>query len=274
MGNVWRNRDPTRWPGARRFRPPRSPESQWFWDHYEVAAGEIISFCQSSGLALEGLDVADIGCGDGIMALGLSGQARPRTLIGFDVVPTNIEALLARSREEGIKEALPAQLEFRASLPTTIPSPDASFDFVYSWSAFEHISDPIGVLREIRRTIRPGGSFFLQLWPFYHSAKGSHLWDWFSDDFHHLMTGEEEIVERMRASDRHHEDFTNYMAREFMHLNRITLSELQRALLVAGFDVRRLELLSSPTILTPELALYSWSDLAVSGIKLLAAPRL
>ena len=62
------------------------------------------------------------------------------------------------------------------------------------------------------------------------------------------------------------------MAREFQALNRITAEQLQRAVLVAGFDAARLELLSSPTMLSPTLARYSWTDLGISGIKLLSIP--
>jgi hypothetical protein len=63
------------------------------------------------------------------------------------------------------------------------------------------------------------------------------------------------------------------MAREFQHLNRITVDELQRSMLAAGFVVRRLELLTSPSQLTPELERYSWLDLGISGIKLIATRR-
>jgi ubiquinone/menaquinone biosynthesis C-methylase UbiE len=271
MTDVQRYRDGLR---RRITSQRRTPESEWFWDHYEGAAGQIIEVCESSGITLEGRDVADIGCGDGIMALGVCHRARPRKLTAFDIVPTNADVLLARSSAEGIGKELPVALEFRESSPTATPAEDESFDFVYSWSAFEHIADPIGVLTEIRRIIRPSGVFFLQLWPFYNSAKGSHLWDWFEQDFHHLVMGEREIVEQMGDSDRHSKEWTEYMTREFEHLNRITLDELQRAVIVSGFDVRRLELLSSPTLLTPELARYAWADLAIGGIKLLAAPRL
>jgi hypothetical protein len=43
-------------------------------------------------------------------------------------------------------------------------------------------------------------------------------------------------------------------------------------MLAAGFVVRRLELLTSPSRLTPELGRYSWLDLGVGGIKLIATP--
>ena len=144
---------------------------------------------------------------------------------------------------------------------------------MYSWSAFEHIAEPIEVLAEIRRILRPEGHFFLQLWPFYFSAKGSHLWEWFDQDFHHLLTNDRDIVSNLSSSDVHSVDWTNYMTREFERLNRITIDELQRAVLVAGFDVRRLEFLTSPTILDPALARFSWCDVGISGIKFLATPR-
>ena len=265
-----RRRRPRRRPG-RPVGRAETPDSRWFWDHYDVAAGEIATLCEVSRIELAGRDIADVGCGDGLMALGLCRRVRPRRLVAFDIVPTNTEILVARCRSEGLPDHLPSELEFRTSTPTAVPAPDHEFDFVYSWSAFEHIAQPISVLREIRRILRPTGHFFLQLWPFYRSAKGSHLWDWF-EDFHQLVDNEGEIVARLQASDRHSKDWTAYMTREFAHLNRITLDELQRAVLMAGFDVRRLELLTSTVALTPQLARYSWSDLAVGGVKLIASP--
>ena len=92
--------------------------------------------------------------------------------------------------------------------------------------------------------------------------------------FHHLLEEDRVTVERVRASGRHDESWTNYMLGEFEALNRITLDGLQRAVLAAGFDVGRLELLTQPTTLSPELGRYSWSDLAIGGVKLLArSPR-
>jgi ubiquinone/menaquinone biosynthesis C-methylase UbiE len=251
-----------------------SDESRWFWDHYEFAPNQILSFANDCGLSLEGRDVADIGCGDGIMALGVCTGGRPTRLVGFDIVPTNTEVLAARARGERVLDGdLPAQLEFRQSSPQQTPAQDAEFDFVYSWSAFEHVLEPISVLSEIRRILRPEGHFFLQLWPFFHSPKGSHLWDWYDDEFHHLKSTGREVVDQLAESDRHPPDLTSYMSREFEHLNRITVDELQRSVLAAGFEVRRLELITTPVILTPDLGRYAWTDLAIGGIKFLAVPR-
>ena len=237
-----------------------------------MAAGQVIEVFSAVDIPLAGKTVADVGCGDGIMDLGVLHKARPRQLVGFDLNPTNAEYLARRAREEGVSDSDWDGLAFERSEVSRLPAEDGAFDIAFSWSAFEHISQPIEVLMEIRRILAPGGAFFLQLWPFYHSAKGSHLWDWFPEDHHHLQRPESEIVQEVLASDRKREDWTQMMAREFQHLNRITVDELQRSMLAAGFVTRRLELLASPTALTPELGRYSWLDLGVSGIKLIATP--
>jgi hypothetical protein len=112
------------------------------------------------------------------------------------------------------------------------------------------------------------------LWPFHRSAKGSHLWDWFDADFHHLLANDRDIVAKLKASDRHSHEWTSYMTQEFEHLNRLTVDELQRSLLATGFDVHRVELMTAPFHLTPALQRYAWTDLGISGIKLMASPRL
>lgn len=250
----------------------RDPTSQWFFDHYEVAAQQVIDAFGSVGMSLQDKLVADVGCGDGIMDLGVMHRARPRRLVGFDVNLTNTEYLARRAGEEGVATTDWGDLSFERSEVGRLPAEDGSFDAVFSWSAFEHIAEPIEVLSEIRRVLAPGGAFFLQLWPFYYSAKGSHLWEWYPEDFHHLYRPESEIAHELLASELKSAEWTQIMAHEFQRLNRVTVDELQRATLAAGLITRRLELLSSPTDLTPALGRYSWLDLGVSGIKLIATP--
>jgi SAM-dependent methyltransferase len=42
-----------------------------------------------------------------------------------------------------------------------LPFPDASFDFVYSYHALEHVAEPMRVLREMARVLRHGGGYFI-----------------------------------------------------------------------------------------------------------------
>jgi ubiquinone/menaquinone biosynthesis C-methylase UbiE len=216
------------------------------------------------------MQVADIGCGDGIMALGLVRLARPARLVGFDLNPCDLDILLERAGRHGVPSDHPSELEFRQSKPTALPAGDDEFDVVYTWSAFEHVVDPAGLMREIARVLKPDGVLMLQLWPFYYSSRGSHLWEWFPEPYHHLASTPEEIVEAMRESGRHSEWFTEYMANEFLQLNRLTYDGLQRSMLAAHLEVRKLEPITEAAHVPPEALRYPLSDLALSGVKLLA----
>lgn len=254
--------------------PPRPrtniPESVWFWDHYEQAASEVISFLE--GVTLEGQAVADVGCGDGIIDLGLVHKGKPSLLRGFDVNPTDTGHLLRRASEEGVCNQLPDNLHFEQSEPKQIPADTHTYDVVVTWSAFEHIAEPVSILGEIHRIMRPDGVLFLQLWPLYYSSAGSHLWDWFNEPYPHLMRHEDEIAREMRGNPKPSAEWTEYMLGEYRHLNRITIDELQRSILAAGMAVRKFELLTGAVSVPPELQRYPLSDLGIVGVKLIATP--
>ncbi len=252
--------------------PPPGSDEIWFRDHFHEAPDYVLEFLASGGLTLEDRDVADIGCGDGIIDLALAVRGRPRQLIGYDVNPTNVPLLRDQARRFAGIEALPENLSFETSDPERIGAEDGSCDVVITWSAFEHVRDPAALLREMRRIVRPTGVLFLQLWPFYHSAMGSHLWEWFPEPFHHLVSDKAEIEAAMLASDRHPREWTDYMLAEFRELNQITLDELHAAVVQAGFSVRHLELYSNRTHIPAGLDHIPLSVLAIGGVKLLAAP--
>ena len=44
---------------------------------------------------------------------------------------------------------------------TALSYHDSSFDFVYSYHALEHISDPRSALSEMKRVLKPGGGFWI-----------------------------------------------------------------------------------------------------------------
>jgi ubiquinone/menaquinone biosynthesis C-methylase UbiE len=251
---------------------PSDPGAAWYADH--IGAGEdVVRIFGEAGVEVRDKRIADIGCGDGIIDLAIARAGAPAELVGYDVNRTDPERLLEQARRYGGIDALPAQLRFEASEPEGIPAPDAAFDLAVTWSAFEHIQAPLAVAREIRRILAPGGVLFLQLWPFYASQHGSHLMDWFPEGFVHLVLDDEEIKRRMDASEARNEWWREYMFNEYRDLNRISLDELQRVVLAAGFDIASAEPITNPVMLRPELGRYPLSELLIAGIKLLAVAR-
>ena len=246
--------------------------SAWFVEHYVDAADQVIEFLAGDGLDMTGKDVADVGCGDGIIDLGVAHKAHPRSMVGFDIVPTDPLWLLERARVEGIADELPGNLEFRTCDALSLPADDDSFDFVFSWSAFEHVENPVAVFHEIRRVLRPDGILMLQIWPLYYSEHGAHLWQCIADSFVHLVRSPEDVEAEVRATTKHTPEEIDEFIEVFATLNRVTLDDLQRSMLVASLRVAKLAIQSECVHIPPELSRRSLSQLGVSGVKLLAVP--
>jgi SAM-dependent methyltransferase len=246
--------------------------TEWFREHFGEAAGQIIDFLGGDGIELTGKDVADVGSGDGIIDLGVYERTEPARLVGFDILETDTRQLLEFARRERVADGLPNGLEFRRSEPTRLPADDNSFDVVYSWSTFEHVTEPIDLLRDVNRVLRPSGVMMIQLWPFYHSEHGSHLWQYFPEGYVQLLRDDADIETFVRENPGPEPEWAEYLLAEFRSCNRITLDGLQTALLAAGFRVAKLELLTQAVHVPPGLTRYPLSQLGIAGVKLLATP--
>ena len=244
--------------------------STWFREHFDTAAAEVIDFLAASGIELTGREVADVGTGDGIIDLGVALKAKPTQLVGFDISETDPERLLALAKREGVAKKLPSELEFRLSEPTRLPWDDNSFDVVFSWSTFEHVAEPIPLLRDIHRVMRPLGVLMIQLWPLFHSQHGSHLWQYFPEGFVQLLCPDVEIETAVRQNPGPDVEWSEKLLTEFRSCNRITLDGLHAALSAAGFRVSKIELMSETVVVPPELKQVPLSLLGISGAKLLA----
>jgi ubiquinone/menaquinone biosynthesis C-methylase UbiE len=88
-----------------------------------------------------------VGCGSGVEAAILAQR------LGARVVGIDIRTSFAREAEA---HALLFTCDARL-----LPFPDASFDYVYSFHALEHIPQPERALTEVRRVLREGGGFFI-----------------------------------------------------------------------------------------------------------------
>lgn len=242
-----------------------------WWDaHFEGAAGQVLDFFGADGISLAGKRVADVGCGDGITDLALALRGEPARLVGFDLLSTDVEDLARLAEEHADIDRLPDSLFFATSDETRIPAEDHSFDVVVSWSAFEHIADPVAVLTEIRRILTHHGVLFIQLWPFYDTAHGTHLVDWFPEGFAQHRYTDEEIVARVRQGG--DQELGTRLIDIYRTLNKITLDDLHAALREVGFRVVKVALDTETVHLPEEVADLPLSHVAVSGVKLLAIP--
>jgi ubiquinone/menaquinone biosynthesis C-methylase UbiE len=244
--------------------------SRWFTDHVAKPANEIAEFLAGTNVSLTGARVLDVGCGDGFIDLGIIQKFQPSLLVGTDLFAVDLEDLKKLSLDH-LKKPLPECLRFSECTETALPFPDASFDIVISWSVFEHVSDPVAVLKEIRRVLRPGGYMFLQIWPLFHSQRGSHLWNWYPEGWEHLQKSPDslrtEISEKLSQSP----ELLESMLVDLDTLNRLTMDQLQDSISASGMTIRRVGLQADTINVSQSLLRYRLTDLAISGVKILAS---
>lgn len=233
-------------------------------------ARELLEFLAGDGIQIKGAHVADIGCGDGSMAFAVARAGEPASIVGYDVIPVGLERLLSCAEACGFGSQLPPGLRFDHCGEERIPADDGQFDYAYSWSAFEHIRHPVGVLREVHRILRPGGVVMIQVWPLYHSRHGSHLWHWFPDGFAQLLHDTASIAEVVRGAPERGPAWSDEILEAYRELNRVTVDDIHRFLMLAGFTMAKLELITEPIHVPRELAFLPPSLLGISGVKLLA----
>lgn len=244
--------------------------SEWFHERYNLAAVQIIEFLSGDFISLAGKRVADIGCGDGIIDLGLAARTSPASLVGFDIRPVDPGLLSELAEENGVPSQLPRALQFRTCSPQRLPAADESFDLAISWSAFHHMRDPLSMVHEIRRVLRPGGMLMIQVYPLFHSQHGSLLEPWFPDGFAQLLHTPEQISAAVRTKPGPDPDWAEAMLDTSFNLNRLKVDELGRFLRLGRFLVRRIHLIGEDTHLPVQAADLPLSHVGIGGVKLLA----
>lgn len=100
----------------------------------------------------EGQDLLDVGCGPGTLTLDLAGRVAPGRVTAVEVTADALD--LARAEAE--RRGTPG-VEFRVADVHALDLPDAAFDVVHAHQVLQHVADPVGALREMRRVTRPGG---------------------------------------------------------------------------------------------------------------------
>lgn len=106
------------------------------------------------------LDVLDLACGTGTLAVRAKQAAPEIELTGIDADPEILERARDKARKAGVR------IEFDHGFSTVLPYPKKSFDRVLSSLFFHHLvdDDKLKTLVEVRRVLRPGGQLHVADW--------------------------------------------------------------------------------------------------------------
>lgn len=91
----------------------------------------------------------DVACGPGLLVCELAGHVRHAT--GIDLTPAMLEQARKTQQQRGV-----THVSWDQGDVTALPYADGSFDIVTCRFAFHHFSEPLSVLREMKRVARPG----------------------------------------------------------------------------------------------------------------------
>jgi ubiquinone/menaquinone biosynthesis C-methylase UbiE len=108
-------------------------------------------FSQSSGT------VVDLGCGSGWLVIELAQRAPGLHVVGVDLSDEMLMQAEDNTRRAGVSE----RVSFRKGDAQQIPFPDGAVDMVVSTLSLHHWSEPLAVLDEVARVVRPGGAFLI-----------------------------------------------------------------------------------------------------------------
>jgi SAM-dependent methyltransferase len=148
-------------------------------------------------------------------------QAGARRVIGLD----NRESILQLARQT----VAAAGLEDRCEFVTDLTGP---IDVIVSLDAFEHFSDPGGVLNKMEQLLPPGGAAFISFGPPWRHPRGGHLFSVIP--WAHLIFSEKALI-RWRG------DIRSDGAKRFSEvdggLNQMTIRRFQQLVRQANFAV-------------------------------------
>ena len=96
-----------------------------------------------------------LGCGTGIEVRALRRLTRPSTaIVGIDHSPALIDAARRLTADEGLTD----NVTYQVGDAHHAPYGDAEFDIITLHTLISHVEDPLQVLGEARRLVRPGGT--------------------------------------------------------------------------------------------------------------------
>ena len=102
-------------------------------------------------------EAVDLGCGAGQLVMEMARKVPGLHVTGVDLS----EKMLADARQSAQQSGLEDRVDFRLGNVEQIPFPDQSLDLVISTASLHHWTDPLKVLDEVDRVLKPGGDYYI-----------------------------------------------------------------------------------------------------------------
>lgn len=112
---------------------------------------DTLAFLQRAGVS-SGMRCVDVGCGAGTVSLELARLVAPGgSVVGLDMDPVELDLAAQEAKGQAI-----ANVAFRTTRVEAWEE-HATYDLAYSRFLLQHLRDPVGLLRRMWDSLRPGG---------------------------------------------------------------------------------------------------------------------
>ncbi|HEY0379276.1 MAG TPA: class I SAM-dependent methyltransferase [Pyrinomonadaceae bacterium] len=111
------------------------------------------------GVSAQRAEVADLGCGSGVILSEVLLMKREWEGHGLDISPQSI----AYARRLAAHKGVAGRASFRTGCVTELPYADESLNLVIASEVVEHMPEPEVVIDEITRVLKPGGQLVLTM---------------------------------------------------------------------------------------------------------------
>jgi len=125
----------------------RTPQMRWI-RHFVISEAAVL---KDRGEAV------DLGCGAGQLVMEMARKVPGLHMTGIDLS----EKMLVDARQSAQLVGMEDRVDFRLGNVEEIPFPDQSLDLVISTASLHHWTDPVKVLNEVDRVLKPGGAYYI-----------------------------------------------------------------------------------------------------------------
>jgi SAM-dependent methyltransferase len=122
-------------------------------DFYKWRADQLVDWIKRLGLGVAGGNARVLEVGSGPVGLASFFPAARQLIVD------PLESEYSRSPE--LVALRNPKAEYRTALGEKLPAADGEFDLAVIENCIDHVRDPYAVIREIRRTLKPGGILYI-----------------------------------------------------------------------------------------------------------------